>query len=157
MQTRVIVAAVAAIAVAAAAFALLAGGEGSSAELQALRDDPMAEYAPTGGELVDTDAQNEGTTALGKPQLARYSRLFGLGSADPAQALADALAAAESAGWTLVGEPRTGAFGGTYGFASRQLPTGRARLTISVLTDARLLGDEVSPPAVQIQLEHLSS
>ena len=33
-----------------------------SAQLQALQADPMAHYTPAGGELVDTDEQNEGTT-----------------------------------------------------------------------------------------------
>ena len=97
-----------------------------------------------------------GDDALGKPQLARYSRLFGLGEADPEQALEDALAAAEAAGWTLEGEPKTGAFGGAVGFATKQLPTGSARLTVTAITDPRLLADQVSPPALEIQLEHLN-
>ena len=147
-------AAVAAVAVAAAAIVLLAGGDESSAELRALQDDPMAEYAPPGGELVDTELQSEGTT-LGKPHLARSSRLFGLDAADAERAVESTLAAADAAGWTLEGEPKADAFGGAVGFAGKQLSTGKARLTVSLLTDARLLGDQVSPPALQIQLEHL--
>jgi hypothetical protein len=156
MPRKTIVAAVAAVAVAAAAIVLLTRGDEPSAELQALQDDAMAEYAPPGGELVETDAQSEGKT-LGKPHLARYSRLFGLGEAEPERALEDALAAAEAAGWKLEGEPRTGAFGGAVGFGEKTLPTGRARLTVSLITDARVLGDQVPPPALEIQLEHLSS
>lgn len=78
MSTRTIAVAVAAVAVAAAAAGCLHDGEDASAKLQALEADPMATYEPPGAELVDTDAQSEGTTALGKPQPARHTRLFAL-------------------------------------------------------------------------------
>ncbi len=41
---------------------LTRGGEESSAQLQALEDDPMAAYVPPGGTLVDTVTQKEGTS-----------------------------------------------------------------------------------------------
>lgn len=147
--------AVAAVAVAAAAIVFLSGGDEPSAQLQALQADPMAEYTPAGGELVDTEEQNDGTT-LGKPVAARYARLFVLPAANPEGALDDALAAAEAAGWT-VEEPRQGALGGLVGQGSKRLSTGTARLALTLFLDATVLPDDVRPPALRISLEHLSS
>lgn len=154
MSNKAILVAAAAVLVVAAAIALRSRDE-PSAQLQALRADPMAEYAPAGGELVDTDAQNEGTT-LGKPVAARYARLFALPAANPERALEDALAAAKAAGWT-VEEPQTGALGGVVGLASKRLSTGMARLALTLFLDATVLPDDVRPPALRISLEHLSS
>ena len=148
-------AAVAAVAVAAAAIVLLSGGDEPSAQLESLQDDPMAEYVPPEGELVDTESRSEGES-LGKPLAAEYSRLFSLPATDPERALEDAVAAAEAAGWT-VEEPRQGALGGIVGQGTKQLETGRARLALTLYLDDRVLRDDVAPPALKVQLEHLSS
>src|SRR5207342_2890673 len=78
---------------------LTRGGEESSAQLQALEDDPMAAYVPPGGTLVDTVTQKEGTS-LGKPVSAQYARMFELSTAAAAEALDHAREAAVAAGWT---------------------------------------------------------
>ena len=71
MSTRTkILAAVAVLAV--LVIVLSRGGEESSAQLQALEDDPMAAYVPPGGTFVDTETQNEGTS-LGRPVSAQYT------------------------------------------------------------------------------------
>lgn len=154
MSNKVILVAAAAVLAVAATIALRARDE-PSAQLRALQADPMAEYTPRGGELAETSEQNEGTT-FGKPVAARYVRLFGLPRADPEGALDDALAAAESAGWT-VEEPQRGALGGVIGQGTKQLSTGTARLALTLFLDATVLRDRVRPPALRIQLEHLSS
>ena len=153
MSTKAIVVAAAAVLAVAAAIAVRARDE-PSAQLEALRADPMAEYTPAGAELVDTDEQNEGTT-LGKPVAARYARLFALPAEDPERALEDALAAAEAAGWA-VEEPQRGALGGLVGQGSKQLPTGPARLALTLFLDSTVLPDDVRPPALRISLEHVA-
>jgi len=115
----------------------------------------MAHYTPAGGELVDTDEQNEGTT-LGKPVAARHARLVVLPAPNPERALEDALGAAEAAGWT-VEEAQRGALGGLVGQGSKRLSTGTARLALTLFLDATVLPDDVRPPALRISLEHLSS
>lgn len=148
---------IAVVAALAAVTTVLAGcgGGGDSAQLDALRGDPMAAYEPPSGKLVDSEEQSEGKTTLGKPELARVSRLFAL-SGDGEDALADALAAAEDAGWELDGGPQQ-SVGGVVGLGSRSLATGRARIAVTLYTDARVLRDDVSPPALKIVLEHLDS
>lgn len=154
MSNKAIVVAAAAVLAVAAAIALWARDE-PSAQLQALQADQIAEYEPAGGELVDTDEQNEGKT-FGKPVAARYARLFVLPAANPEGALEDALAAAKAAGWS-VEEPRHGALGGLVGQGSKQLSTGPARLAMTLFLDATVLPDDVRPPALRISLEHLGS
>jgi len=145
----------AALAAAATVLAGCGGGSDRSARLDALRDDPMAAYEPSGAELVDTEEQSEGTTTLGKPQLAKYDRLFAL-DGDGEAALDEALAAAKAAGWEIAGGPRQ-SVGGVVGLGERRLATGKARLAVTLFTDDRALRDEVSPPALKISLEHLDS
>jgi hypothetical protein len=155
MSRQAIVIAVAAALVAAATVLAGCGGSDDSAQLDALRGDPMASYEPPGGELVDSEEQSEGKTTLGKPQQAKLSRLFAL-SGDGEDALDDALAAAEDAGWTFDGEPQE-SVGGVVGLGSRSLETGRARIAVTLYTDGTALRDDVSPPALKISLEHLDS
>ena len=150
-----IAAAVAAVALATVA-AGCGGDEQASAQLQALQDDPIAVYTPPGAELVDTDEQSEGETTLGKPQQARFSRLFEVDEADAEQALAATVAAARAAGWTIEGEPHAGV-GGVAAIGDRQVDGGRAQLGISLLTDPRVVREGVTPPALKIQLEHLGA
>jgi hypothetical protein len=153
-RLAIVIAAAAALVAAATAVAGC-GGNGDSAQLDALRDDPMAAYEPPNGELVDTEEQREGETTLGKPQLAKVSRLFTL-SGDAEDALDDALAAAEDAGWQLDGGPQQ-SVGGVVGLGSRSLQTGRARIAVTLYPDGSVLRDNVSPPALKITLEHLDS
>jgi hypothetical protein len=150
-----LIAVAAALAAAATAVAGCGGDGGDSAQLDALRGDPMASYEPPGGELVDTEEQSEGKTTLGKPQLAKVSRLFAL-SGDGEAALDDAVAAAEDAGWTFAGDPEQ-SVGGVVGLGTRSLPTGKARIAVTLYTDDSALRDDVSPPALKIALEHLDS
>jgi len=141
----------AATAVLAALVFLLARDEEPSAQLRALRADPLAAYVPRGGTLVDTRSQNEGSS-LGKPVSARYTRLFQLASGGSGRALAEARAAATAAGWTPL--PPSRAFPNVF-VADRRLSNGRAQLAVTLFGDARLLPDDVDPPALQISLRHL--
>jgi hypothetical protein len=127
---------------------LLAQGEEPSARVEALRDDPMAGYAPPGGTLVDTESRNEGRS-LGKPVPASYTRLFRLGS-DPARALEDARSAATAAGWQQLGEATTAMFVG-----SKRVPSGRIALTLALVEDRDLLPEGVEPPVLSVALRHL--
>jgi hypothetical protein len=127
---------------------VLARGEEPSEQMQALRDDPMASYAPTGGRLVDTESQNEGTS-LGRPVLATYTRLFQLpgGSAGP---LEDARSAAAAAGWEL-----TAATAGKSVVGSKRVGSGPIELTLVLVEDPRLLPKDVKSPALSVSLRHL--
>ena len=154
MPNKAVLIAAAAVLAVAAAIAVRSR-DAPSEQLRALQTDPIAAYAPPGGELVDTDEQNEGTT-LGKPVRARYTRLFAVGGANPERVLDEAIAAAEAAGWTVEGGRRQGV-GGLVGLGDKRLATGRAQLGLTVFTDARVLRDGVSPPALKVSLEHLSS
>jgi hypothetical protein len=127
---------------------LLAQGEEPSARVEALRDDPMAGYAPPGGTLVDSESRNEGRT-LGKPVPASHTRLFRLGS-DPARALEDARAAATAAGWQQLGEATAATFVG-----SKRVPSGRIALTLALVEDPNRLPEGVEPPVLSVALRHL--
>lgn len=127
---------------------LLAQGEEPSARVEALRDDPMAGYAPPGGTLVDTESRNEGRS-LGKAVPASYTRLFRLGP-EPARALEDARSAATAAGWQQLGEATATMFVG-----SKRVPSGRIALTLSLVEDPDLLPEGVEPPVLSVALRHL--
>ena len=131
------------------------GGEQASAELSALKADPLGRYEPDGAELVRTDEQNAGTT-LGKPFQARYDRLFELPEGDPEQQLQAALDAATDAGWASEGSvfrvSGTLAQSGT-----KQLSTGPAGMTLTLFVDGTTLGDRASAPALLVSLRHLSA
>jgi hypothetical protein len=152
----VIVSALAAAALAAAAAGCGGGEDGGSAKLDALRGDPMASFEPPRGELVDTDEQEEGESTLGKPLLARHARLFTVPPASSREALDEAVAAAEGAGWAFESEPQE-SLGSLVALAEKQLETGRARLALTLFLDGRALRDGVEPPALDVELEHLSS
>ncbi len=126
------------------------GGGGPSEQRQALEDDPMATYVPAGGTLLDTDAQNEGTS-LGKPVQAQVTRLFQLQPAAVPQALEQARAAAAEDGWT-VGETTGRGF-----LAEQTVPSGRIELAVTLIEDALLLPDEIEPPALSVSLRHLGN
>ena len=133
------------------AIALSRGGEESSAQLQALEDDPVAAYVPHGGKLVDTETQNEGTS-LGKAVSAQYTRMFELSATAAGGALERAREAAVAAGWTLTEKP------GERGFvAEKRAASGRLELAVVQFRDALLLPADVQPPALQISLRHLGS
>jgi hypothetical protein len=127
---------------------LLAQGEEPSARVEALRDDPMAGYAPPGGTLVDTESRNEGRS-LGRPVPASYTRLFRLGS-DPARALEEARSAATTAGWQQLGEATAVIFVG-----SKRVPSGRIALTLALVEDPNQLPEGVEPPVLSVALRHL--
>lgn len=152
MSNKSIVVAAAAVLAVAAAIAVWSRDE-ASAQLRALRADPMATYAPPGGELVDTDEQNEGTT-FGKPVAARVSRMFELPAGDAERELADAVAAAVAAGWTIEGEPER-SLGDLVALGDRELPTGRAQLALTLFTGVRPVPGGISAPALRVSLEHL--
>ena len=117
-----------------AALALLtASGCGSGVELDALKDDPMASYEPPGGQLLDTRSQGAGS-ALGKPILARYQRWFRMPRGDPQAQLDAVLRAATDAGWDVSDDPVSRFSGSLTQLATKQLPTGPGRLSVSVFT-----------------------
>ena len=90
----------------------------------------MATYVPPGGTLVDTDSQNEGS-ALGKPVLARYTRLFELTQRGSERAVEDARASGESVGtWTQAAGPTRAVF-----VADKRAPSGRMELNITLFAD----------------------
>ena len=146
MSTRAKI--LAAVAVLGVLVILLSQGEAPSSRVQALRDDPMAGYAPSGGTLVDTESRNEGRS-LGKPVPATYTRLFRL-DADPGRALEEASAAATAAGWKPLGQATGSTFVG-----SKSIPSGRAVLTLALVEDGNLLPEGVDPPALSVGLRHL--
>jgi hypothetical protein len=127
---------------------LLAQGEEPSARVEALRDDPMAGYAPRGGTLVRTESRNESRT-LGEPVPASYTRLFRL-DADPARAFEDARTAATAAGWQQLGDATALMFVG-----SKRVPSGRIALTLAVVEDPNLIPEGVEPPVLSVGLRHL--
>ena len=128
-------------------FALVRGEE-PSGRLRALEADPMATYVPPGGKLVDTDSQNEGSS-LGKPVLARYTRLFQLTRVGSARAVEDARTTAKAWGWTQVGRGDARVF-----VADKRAPSGRMELGITLFEDSLLLPRDVKPPALLISLRH---
>ena len=123
-------------------------GDQPSARLHVLEADPMAAYVPPGGTLVDTDSQNEGS-ALGKPVLASYTRLFQLTPGGSARAVEDARAAAKASGWTQVGKVDARVF-----VVDKRVPSGRMELGITLLEDSLLLPRDVKPPALLVSLRH---
>ena len=145
MSTRTKI--LAAVALLGVLVVLLARGGEQSAQLQALEDDRMATYVPPGGTLVETDSQDEGTS-LGKPVLARYTRMFELPPGTAEEALSHARAAALAAGWAQVAS-EAGVFA-----ADKTLATGGGHLGITVFRDARILPKDVRPPALQVNLRH---
>jgi hypothetical protein len=147
LSTRTkILAAVAALAV--LVIALSRGGE-TSPEVQQLQDDPMASYVPSGGTLIDSDSRGEGTS-LGRPVHAQVTRLFQLAAGQGQSALADAGEEATARGWTTFGTPTDRAF-----VARKQLPGGRAELTVTLVEDERLLPKDAKPPALSVSLRRL--
>jgi hypothetical protein len=133
-------------------FALVPGKE-RSAQVRELEADPMAQYAPIGGTLADTDVQNEGIS-LGRPVQAELSRLFELPSAEPKARLEHARAAAAAAGWAHA--TKDFELAGALAFtATRQLSAGRGELTVAVYRRATLLPRDVEPPALRVTLRRL--
>jgi hypothetical protein len=147
LSTRTkILAAVAALAVLVIA---LSRGGAPSPEVRQLEDDPIASYVPPGGTLVDSDSRDAGTS-LGRPVPAQVTRLFQLAAGQGQRALADAGDEAEASGWTTVGTPTDRAL-----VARKELPEGRAELTVTLVNDARLLPNDAKPPALSVSLRQL--
>ena len=96
------------LAVAAAAFLAGCGDakvdrralKDDSANLRALKDDPLARYEPPGGRLIHSRESNEGS-ALGKPHLAEYTLMFELPPGDPEKQMQHAV----NAGSRMDGRP----------------------------------------------------
>ena len=128
--------------------ALSRGGE-PSPEVQQLKNDPIASYVPPGGTLIDSDSRGAGTS-LGRPVQAQLTRLFQLAAGQGERALADAGDAAEASGWAAVGTPTDRAV-----VARKQLPGGRAELTVTLVEDGRLLPEDAKPPALSVSLRQL--
>lgn len=77
--------------------------------------------------------EDQGTSLLEKPVRAEYTRLFELSPGDPKRQLVHALAAAAAAGWTVDDDAIWRSFrGNLVQSGERRLPTGRARLSITV-------------------------
>ncbi len=145
-----VIAVVAIVVLAAAAWALTRGDDDPSEQLRALQDDAMGRFEPTGGRLAATVARSEKESGLlGKPAQAKYTRLFELPAATARGALRDALAAARAAGWQLATVRR-----GLGATGDRRLPTGRVILTISLAEDGTVLPDDLTPPVLSIGLTH---
>ena len=143
MSTRTKI--LAAVAVLAVLVILLSRGGEPSEDVNALEADPIASYVPPGGRLVEEDTQEAGTV-LGRRVAASYTRLFALGGSGAAGALADAEAAAKRAGWTTKREGAR-AFGG-----EKRAASGQVTLVVVLVEDARLLPDDVAPPALSVSL-----
>jgi hypothetical protein len=138
--------------VAALVLLTVGGCGGSSTELDALEADPMARYEPPGGELLDTRSQEPGS-ALGKPILARYQRRFRMPRGDPQAQLDAALRAASDAGWDVSDDPVYRFMGSLTQLATKQLPTGDARLSVSVYTNGSP-GGSVPGRGLVVSLHH---
>jgi hypothetical protein len=137
--------------VTAAAWLLLAvGGCGEGGpQLDALRADPLADYRPPGAREVETSADPESDGGvLGKPREARFEHLYAV-TDSPANVFDDALGAAKAAGWTV-----ERADSGTVALLVKNLATGRASATITLLESPAGLPEGVSPPALSIVLTH---
>jgi hypothetical protein len=131
---------------AGAAFVLLRG-DGDSAQLRAMRADPIAAYSPPGARLLRTHATPEraGGSFL-KPQEAWYQRLFavpeGAGGVRALRAVAEA---ARAAGWEISGGiPERSVR------ANKHLATGPARLTVVLAPEP----DLDPTPTLSIALIH---
>ena len=138
----------------AAAFVLLmvnGCGPGSDPKLEALKDDPMARYAPAEGQLRDTRTGTEHTT-LGKPVAAEYVRLFSLPQGDPESQLQAVVDAATDVGWTVNGDPVFRFEDTLTKAATKRLSTGQARLSVTVFTNGTPSG--VPGVVLMIHLEH---
>jgi hypothetical protein len=129
--------------VAVAATAVVRGGEESSAQLRALQADPLGRFAPAGGELSNTDAAGEHSKGfLGKPSPARYDREFTL-TTPGEDALKEAAAAAQAAGWTVEqGIPGASVTG------TKRLADGDAIMSVA-------LDSSGGSPVLRIHLEHV--
>lgn len=138
------VAALALVAVVAAAFVLTRDSGGDSAQLQALKDDPMGSYEPPGATLERSTATAERSTGtFSKAQPAKLSRVFSVPGANAGQAMQAAVATARAAGWKL-SETR----GGLGATGTKELATGPAILTVS-------LSQRAATARLQIALEHV--
>lgn len=141
--------AIAAMLLGAAAIMLAScSSEGTGgAQLSALAADPMADYQPPGSRVIDERSVEERAGgSFSKQREARRTRRLVLSGADPVAALRRAVGAARMAGWDM-GEPiADGAVG------RRQLPTGRATLTIAV--SAGEPADSETRPVMTIALVH---
>ena len=112
----------------------------------------MARYEPPGGRLINTYETNEGSS-FGKPNTARYNRMFVLPPGDREQQLQHAVDAAVAVGWTLNGDthPHRGPFG-LIESAEKRLPGGRSRLALTLFPNGP--PSMTDQPAIFITLEH---
>jgi len=136
----------------AALILLAVSGCDSSPELDALKDDPMARYEPPGGQLVDTRSQDV-DSALGKPIQARYQRWFQMPRGDPQAQLDAVLRAASDVGWDVSDDPVFRFKGSLTRMATKQLPSGGGRLSVSVFTNGSP-GGTIRGRGVVVSLHH---
>ena len=133
------------------ALAVSRGEPSPGPELRALREDPLASYVPPDSRLVRTDAGEEKSGGMfTKPSEATFQRLFALAPDAGPAALRDAIDAARAAGWTV--QPPLGDLGST---GSKQLSTGKATMSVGLITDARATPENIPPPVLSIALQHI--
>ena len=112
----------------------------------------MARYEPGGGRLLDTRSQDV-DSALGKPIHARYQRWFRMPRGDPQAQLDAVLRAASDAGWDVSDDPAFRLKGSLTQSATKQLPTGRGRLSVSVFTNGSP-GGSIRGRGLVVRLHH---
>lgn len=133
------------------ALAVSRGESSPGPELRALREDPLGSYVPPDGRLVRTDAAEEKSGGMfSKPSEATLQRLFALPPDAGPAALQGAIEAARAAGWTV--QPPLGDLGST---GSKQLSTGKATMSVGLITDAGATPENVPPPVLSIALQHV--
>jgi hypothetical protein len=127
------------------------GDQGSGAQLRALREDPLGRYVPPSGRIVRTDAAAENAGGIfTKATPATFRRLIAIPAGAGPAAMQEAVDAASASGWTV-----DGTLEGVGATGHKQLSTGRATMSLSLLTDARAIPGSTPPPVLSIALEHI--
>jgi hypothetical protein len=124
--------------------------ESPSGQQRALREDPLGRFVPRDGRLVQTYAGNEdGGGMLSMQHEAQFGRLFALPPDAGAAAMQETIDAATAAGWVM--EPPVGELGSV---GNKQLSTGKATMSVGLITDARALPDNTAAPVLSLTLLH---
>lgn len=135
----------------ALAFTVFRDDESASAQLRALQQDPLGRYVPRNGRLVKAYANNEDPGGMfSKPSEAKLLRLFAVPSDAGPAALQEAIDAASASGWTV--EPPIADLGSA---GSKQLSTGKATMSVGLITDPRALPEKTPGPVLSIALQHI--
>jgi hypothetical protein len=126
----------------------LSKGDDTPPHLEALRDDPLADYAPDRGTLIIKDAWSEPEDD-GTPY-AEYARVYEIPDGSAADELRRAEQAARAGGWRMEREDDSRFTG------KKRLKTGLAGVRIDVETDATHMAAGIEPPTLSISLHYLS-